>query len=422
MSATAEPPLFPEQRFRFQPGPDPIGTKLNNWHSATAEPPIFPEQKIIDAHHHLWDRSRMAGCVEKSPTHAKYMADDFFDDIVSSGHHIIDTVYVECLSMYNMTSNSVEGTPTEGEVEFAQGAAAQSKSNLYGKDLRCCGGIIGFVDLTQNPTKVGADLDRLIQSGRNFRGIRHSYGFHISKDIPANHHPTRNVEHLLSATNFRAGFQELAKRNLIFDAWGYHFQLDELKSLADDFSKTTIVLNHLGGPLSIGPFTDQRDTIVMSTWKKLLTDLATCQNVYIKLGGVGMPIFGLGLHFHERLLHSASSPSSDELVTAWTAHIHAALECFGPSRCMFESNFPVDKVTCSYNNMWNAFKKIAHAAGLTAEEKNQVFYQTAALVYKINIRHLNVGSRGGSGSDSSNGSGSGSSSSGSNVPGNSSLL
>ena len=119
----------------------------------------------------------------------------------------------------------------------------------------------------------------------------------------------------------------------------------------------------------------------MSTWKKLLTDLATCQNVYIKLGGVGMPIFGLGLHFHERLLHSASSPSSDELVTAWTAHIHAALECFGPSRCMFESNFPVDKISCSYVNLWNGFKELTK--DYSQSERAKLFHDNASKTYKL---------------------------------------
>jgi len=243
-------------------GSDYKGEVLNKWHASTAEKPLAPEQLIIDAHHHLWDRCRISGHAENVPTHARYMADELFDDIASSGHRVIDTVYVECLSMYNQTVSEDNATPSIGEIEFVQGIAAQAKSNLYGNHLRCCGAILGFVDLTQDAIKVGADLDRMLQSGRNFRGIRQAHGFHVSKDIPANHHPTRNIEHLLSDTKFRAGFQELAKRNLVFDAWGYHFQLKELLELAQAFPKTIIIIDHLGGPISVGKYSSERERCI----------------------------------------------------------------------------------------------------------------------------------------------------------------
>ena len=368
---------------RYPPGEDGRGEALNRWHSVTAEQPCDIGQIIIDAHHHLWDRCRRIGYSENVPTHTRYLADEMFDDITRSGHRVVDTVYVECLSMYDLSNVT---TPSRGEIEFVQGISAQAKSNLYGNQLRCCGAIIGFVDLTQDTAKVGADLDEMIASGRNFRGIRHAYGYHTSEEIPANHHPTRTTEHLLSDPKFRGGFQELASRNLVFDAWGYHWQLNELKTLADAFPQTTIIVDHLGGPVSLGPYAGQRDNEVLNAWTTALGELAECKNVVVKLGGVGMPIFGLGSKYHERVTYDAPSPSSDELASAWSTHINVALTAFGPERCMFESNFPVDKVTCSYNNMWNAFKKIVHAAGLTQEDRDHVFWRCAAKTYNIETK------------------------------------
>jgi predicted TIM-barrel fold metal-dependent hydrolase len=294
---------------RHRPAQDIVGLRLDAWHKISLEQPIRPEQKIIDAHHHLWDRCRMPGYTNSVPTHRRYLADEFFDDVAQSGHCIINTVFVECLSMYDQdsTNERIPGTsttsttrtttpassgssssssssssnsnnnsnnssntndpggsggtngnsgsrnkstsavPSAGEVEFAQGIAAQSKSNLYGQNLRCCGAIVGFIDLTQVPaSKVGHDLDCLISSGKNFRGIRHAYGYHEAIEIPANHHPTRAMKHLLSDPAFRNGFKELAKRELIFDAWGYHDQLKDLVSLAQAFPNTRIVVDHLG--------------------------------------------------------------------------------------------------------------------------------------------------------------------------------
>lgn len=173
---------------------------------------------------------------------------------------------------------------------------------------------------------------------------------------------------------FRQGFAQLAPLGLSYEAYQFHTQLDELASLAEAFPDTSIILNHVGTPLGVGPFAGRRDD-VFSQWKASVIRIARCPNVVVKLGGLGMSICGFG--FHER----PQPPSSDDLVAAWRPWIETCIELFGPQRSMFESNFPPDRGSCSYGVLWNAFKKIA--AGCSAEDKAMLFAGTARRVYRV---------------------------------------
>ena len=185
------------------------------------------------------------------------------------------------------------------------------------------------------------------------------------------HEPPRGL--YLDAT-FRRGFAELAKRQLTFDAWLYHPQLPELTDLAQAFPDTTIVLDHFGGPLGIGPYAGKRAEL-FARWKDDLAALARSPNVVAKLGGLLMPLNGFG--FHKRAAPAGSAELA-EATREWYLH---AIDCFGPARCMFESNFPVDKVSASYRVLWNAFKRIA--ASFSPAEKAALFHDTAARVYRL---------------------------------------
>ena len=182
------------------------------------------------------------------------------------------------------------------------------------------------------------------------------------------------IEHLYLDPSFREGFAELGKRGLSFDAWLYHSQIAELTELARAFPDTTIIFDHFGGPLGIGPYAGQRQEI-FAKWSVDVAELARCENVVAKLGGLVMPINGFGLHKREK------PPTSDEIVALTSDYYRHTLDCFGPSRCMFESNFPVDKQSCSYAVLWNAFKKLA--AGFSASEKRYLFHDTAAEAYRL---------------------------------------
>lgn len=351
------------------------GDNLRTWLAQTREDALDPAQPIIDPHHHLWDRRPRPELPEGRRTHLRYLADDLMEDIRGAGHNVIDTVFVECGSMYG--ADTEDPLRVIGETRFVQGVAAMSESGLYGEDVRCCGGIVSFADLTRG-TKVEAVLRAHMAAGANFRGIRHAHGWHESPQIHNSHHPTRDIEGLLGKVEFREGYAFLDKLGLTFDCWGFHTQLGEVADLAAAFPGVTVILNHCGGPLAYGPYEGQREGLVFNTWHEAIVPLAKCPNVVIKVGGCGMPTYGFGFEKPQQ-----GPPDSTVLAAAWQPYFKILIEHFGPERCMFESNFPVDKVSCSYASLWNAFKIIANDLGLSATDKNDLFYGTAARAYSL---------------------------------------
>ena len=258
-----------------------------------------------------------------------------------------------------------------GEVEFANGVAAMAASGTYGK-TRVCAGIVGHADLT-----LGAAVEKVLEarieagSGR-FRGIRFITASH--PDQAAWGSPIIRPAGLLKDSRVREGFARLAPLGLSFDAWMYHTQLADLLDLARAFPATPITLDHVGGPIGLGPYAGKRDE-VFTAWSGQIRALAACPNVHIKLGGLGMRMFGFSHHLGEL------PPSSEELAAAWRPVIETCIAAFGPERAMFESNFPVDKGSCAYHVLWNALKRIA--AGYSAAEKSALFAGTAIKFYRL---------------------------------------
>lgn len=351
------------------------GDNLRAWLRKTPEEAIDAAQTIIDPHHHLWDRRPRPDVPEGTRTHLRYLADDLVEDIRGCGHNVIDTVFVECRAMYHEDEN--DPLRVTGETQFVQGVAAMAASGLYGAGVRCCGAIVGFTDLT-----TGADVEPVLRAhiaaGANFRGIRHAHGWHASPEIRNSHHPTRDIEGLLGKNDFREGFAVLDKLGLTFDCWGFHTQLVEVADLAAAFPGVTIILNHIGGPMAYGPYEGQREGAVFDEWRRGIRLVAECPNVVVKVGGCGMPTYGFG---HE--LGDDGPPDSQELAKAWKPYFEIVIEAYGADRCMFESNFPVDKVSCSYTSLWNAFKLITAELGLDETQKNDLFYGTAARAYSL---------------------------------------
>jgi predicted TIM-barrel fold metal-dependent hydrolase len=322
--------------------------------TAPTEDIIDPGRPICDPHHHLWD---FAG--------STYLLQELLAD-TGSGHNIVSTVYVECMSMYRQGGDAA--LRPLGETEFVNGVAAMMASGTYGP-MRGCAGIVSFADLLLG-ADVGQVLDQHMQLSSRFRGVRHASAFDTSTAIRVSH--SRPPQHMLSRDDFREGFAELGKRDLVFDAWLYHHQIGELVSLAKSFPGTTIILDHFGGPLGIGPYAGRQDEL-FPAWQADMRALAACDNVYAKLGGILMAINGF--LEHER------PASSDAIVNATARYYHHTIDCFGPERCMFESNFPVDSRSCSYAVLWNAFKKMA--VQYSAREQDQLFHDTATAVYRL---------------------------------------
>lgn len=332
------------------------------WLSLVEEEIIEPDIPICDPHHHLWDH-----WVSKS-VEPRYLLDDILKD-VNTGHNIVSTLFIECGTMFNAAADE-EMAPI-GETEFVNGIAAMSASGLYG-DCRIAAGIIGTVFLTRGDS-AGAVLDaHLAAGGGRFRGIRQAATWHASPDI-ANHR-TEPAPGLYANPTFREGFAHLGRRNLTFEAWCYHPQIPELTELARAFPDTTIILNHFGGPIGIGEYEGHRDE-VFEAWSHSISELASCPNVMAKLGGLGMPVTGFGFHTQPK------PPTSEEFLNVTRPYFEHTIEAFGPARCMFESNFPVDKVSISYPVLWNAFKRLA--AQYSPSEKADLFHDTATRTYRL---------------------------------------
>ncbi len=338
-------------RYRY-PAPD------HAWLASSMEDIVDPEQSIVDAHHHLWT---------EPGNH--YLMDDLLADL-STGHRIAATVFVQCHHGYR------ESGPAHlrcvGETERIESLGCEARRQQ--PYTRPCAGIIGFADLLD-----AAALDEVIEahlsaSPAHFRGVRQS----VARD---SHFPDGIVMRpaqrgMMSEAAFRNGVRMLARRNLTFDAMLYHEQIPELTALAREVPDATIILDHYGCPLGVGHYRG-REWETFDLWRRDIQELSSCTNVHVKLGGMGMIITGAEHHL------KAVPPTSRELAVAWRPYFDACVEAFGPTRCMFESNFPVDKAMYSYRVLWNAFKILAHQ--LSPAEKSKLFMDTAVRVYGLDL-------------------------------------
>lgn len=332
-----------------------------DWLARRTEAALDPGLPIIDPHHHLWDRPR-----------TRYLIDELSEDIGApdqGGHNVVATVFVQCGAMYR--AHGPEALKPVGETEFVAGQGAMADSGLYGPS-RCNAAIVCHIDLTSGEETARVVDAHLAVAGGRLRGVRHATAHDPSPDVRTS--SANPPAGLLADASFRCGFAQLSRYGLSFDAWLYHPQIGELAALARAFPDTTIVLDHCGGPLGVGPYAGRRDE-VFAFWRASIRDMAQASNVVVKLGGLGMAVSGYEFHRQD------DPPASQTLAEAWRPWFETCIEAFGVERCMFESNFPVDKGSCSYTVLWNAFKRVA--AGVSVAERAALFHDTAARVYRI---------------------------------------
>ncbi len=323
---------------------DPVTNK-------TDEAALEPDLPICDPHHHLWRR----------PDNS-YLLDDFLRD-ASDGHRVVSSVAVECGAMYRETGPA-ELRPV-GETEFLEGIAVEN--SRAGNATAVAAAIVAYADLGLGDG-VAAVLETHLQaSPTRLRGIRYSTMWDASDAF-------RSVPRasLLRDATVRKGFARLQPLGLSFDAWLYHPQLPELVELAREFPEVPIILDHIGGPLGLGPYKGRRDE-VFQAWSADITALASCPNVVLKLGGVGS--LRSGYDWHTR------SADSAELAEAMRPYFEHCIEKFGAGRCMFESNFPVDRVSYSYAAIWDTFKIMSR--NYSEAERRALFHDTAVRVYRL---------------------------------------
>ena len=327
------------------------------WLDQGAEATIEPEQRIIDPHHHLWQRPQN-----------DYLIPDLWRD-TSSGHKVMMTVFVECGAEYR--TDGPEEARSLGETAFV---AKQAELSRNDPEQATIAGIVGKVDLRLPvATLLGLLAQHRTMGQGLFCGIRHAGAHALYPETLTI--PGRAPKDLYQDPDYRRGVRELGQQNLTFDTWHYHHQNQDFIDLAQACPETVIVLDHFGTPLGVGPFKDQREKI-FAQWQRDMAVLAQkCPNVVAKLGGLAMPDNGFGWSERDR------PASSDEFVTAQARYYHHMIDCFGPDRCMFESNFPVDKRSISYNTLYNGLKKIAKDCA--PDIKDQLFYGTAARVYGL---------------------------------------
>ena len=325
-----------------------------NWLNLTQETAIEHELPICDPHHHIWNHPKN-----------RYLIDEFAAEI--GAHRIIKTVFIECLQFYS--SDGPEKFKPVGETKFVASVAGPTKTDSGTTDIAA--GIVGFADLTLG-LDVQAVLSAHLETTPRFRGIRHSTAWHQSEQIHNAH--TNPPSNILADKTFLNGLSCVQQSGLSFDVWLYHTQIPELTALAEKMPDLTIILNHVGGPLGVAQYANQREE-VFKLWKDNMRSLAKHQNINIKLGGMTMAISGFGWHKRE------VPASSIEIAQAIAPYFQTCIELFGVERCMFESNFPVDRAACSYTVLWNAFKRISQEYSNT--ERAALFHDTAVKVYRI---------------------------------------
>lgn len=330
------------------------------WLDQIVEPVIDADREIVDPHHHLWP----------TDSWVSYGVDDLVAD-TTAGHNVVATVFVECNAAYRMADDgSTDDFSPVGETEFV--AAAAEEIAARHPTAPPISGIVAHADLT-----TGDRLDAVLDaheaaSGGRFRGIRDALA--RSAEPEAHAIPGRAAEGKSADEAFRRGVERLGERGLTFDTWHFHDQNREFLELARAVPNTTMVLDHFGTPVGVGRWAGRHDE-VFELWRHDIAEIATCPNVVAKLGGLAMPDNGFGFD------RAPTPPTSEEFLAVQRRWYEHTIECFGPERCMFESNFPVDRLALSYGVLWNAFKRLA--SQYTAAEQDALFAGTARRVYSL---------------------------------------
>lgn len=324
------------------------------WGSQVQEEIIDPDREIVDPHHHLW----------RSEATFYDLASLWAD--TGSGHNVRQTVFVECGAHYH--EDGPDHLKPVGETEFVAELARASETEPARARIA---GIVAHADLTHSALDDILDAHEAAGDGR-FRGIRHAGASARHPEVLSI--PGGAPADLYAQPAFRNGVARLGERGLTYDTWHYHYQNRDFLDLARAVPGTTLVLDHFGTPLGVGPYEGKREEI-FAAWKDDVAAIAECPNVVAKLGGLAMPDNGFGWNTRD------VPPTSDEFVDAQAPYYHHMIACFGAERCMFESNFPVDRLSLSYHVLWNGLKKIA--AKYSEAEQQALFAATAQRVYRL---------------------------------------
>ena len=330
--------------------------RTDEWRALVREEAVDPDRPIIDTHHHLWSVASFWG---------KYELEDLWQD-TGSGHNIERTVFIDCRSNYRV--DGPEHLKPIGETEYVARVAAESAAE---PEQATIAAIISHANMS-----LGRDVAEVMEAHEAagnglFRGIRHAGPYDTTGTLTnaGSRRPCPYTE-----ASFQEGVRTIGEMGYTYDTWHFFHQNKDYLQLARSAPGTTMILDHFGTPLGVGAYAGKQDEIFPS-WAADMAEIAKCPNVVAKLGGLAMPDNGFGWDVRD------TPPTSDEFAEAQKRYFLHTIDCFGPERCMFESNFPVDKLSVSYHVMWNGFKKIV--ADFSEDEKHAMFYGNAERVYKL---------------------------------------
>ena len=331
------------------------------WLNQHIEDPILPNIPIIDPHHHLWDVG-----------FGRYYIEELLEDINSSGHNILSTVYIMSSSNTKIYSkDGLEEFKPLKEIEFATSEGKRADL-IPNNKVKVNASIVGSVDLTYG-NKLQPVLEKAVNiSEGRLKGIRMLLASHTDPRISSG--AVKSDLGLMLHPNFIDGAKCIQNANLSLDFWIYHTQLNEMEKIARSLPDLTIILNHIGGPIHLGEY-EGKQAATHREWRSAMMRLSRIPNINVKLGGLGMAVNGAKFH------NNKFPPNSVQLSDVWKPWIYETIDMFGFDRCMFESNFPVDKGSCSYGALWNAFKILAK--DMSDDEINKLFSKNAANIYKI---------------------------------------
>ena len=349
---------------------------LAHWLALRPEAPLEPRLAICDPHHHLWGPERglehgqvishaLRNAFGERCGVGPYAYDDFAQD--AAANNVVSSVFIECGAFYQRRRSPAEPDPGPmAPVAESRGVAAV---DTHGRPMA----IVAHADLRAGAAVVRPVLEaHAAAAGSRLAGLRHLLAWDASEHIYSALHRGQAAGASYEPA-FREAFALLAEFGLVYDVWLFHTNLAELQDLALAFPQQPIVLNHVGFPLGVGPYT--RETS-WEPWRAAVSRLAAaCPNVHVKLSGLTMPVCGFGWE------HGDLPPSSEELAAALQPYLAHCLAEFGVDRCMFASNFPPDQASCSYTVLWNAFKRVAQALQLSPADQVRVFCTNAERMY-----------------------------------------
>ena len=333
------------------------GSTQQLWLDRVKEEIVDPERPIVDPHHHLWHARGLPA----------YLLEDLWAD-TGSGHNVEKTVFVECGAEY--LAEGPDSRRPLGEIDFVAGIAEQSAAGGTGRAR--IAGLVSHADLTLGDAVEEVLAEQEERARGLFRGIRHAGARDDHPEVLMI--PGRAPEGLYADADFRRGMRVLGRLGHSYDTWHYHHQNPAFAELARAVPDTSMILDHFGTPLGVGRFADRREEI-FKQWQRDVAEIAECENVVAKLGGLAMPDNGFGWFGRDE------PPTSDEFAAAQSRYYLHMIDCFGPDRCMFESNFPVDRLSISYPVLWNGLKKIVK--DFSNDEKHALFSGTATRVYRL---------------------------------------